>query len=225
MSETPFIKLEGVWKEYLLGEVKLTVLKNINLSVKEGSFLSILGQSGSGKSTLLHIIGALDVPTRGKVFFGEKDLSALSDDELAEIRGKKIGFVFQQFNLLSSLTALENVMLPSVFQGMEERERVELAEKALAEVGLAKRANHRPGELSGGEQQRVAIARALINDPEVIVADEPTGNTDSKTGAHIMEILSELNKKHGKTVILVTHEESFASYADKIVRIKDGEIQ
>lgn len=225
MEENCLIKLEGVWKEYQLGKITLTILRDVNLTVERGSFLVILGQSGSGKSTLLHIIGALDVPTKGKVFFEGRDLSQLLDDELADIRSKKVGFVFQQFNLLHNLTALENVMMPGVFLGVSPQERQELAKRSLISVGLAERMDHRPSELSGGEQQRVAIARALINDPALIVADEPTGNIDSKTGKVIMDILSYLNKKEGKTVIVVTHETSLASYADKVINIKDGQIQ
>lgn len=218
------VELDGVWKEYQLGQTCLAVLKNASLTVERGSFLAILGQSGSGKSTLLHIIGVLDTPTRGKVFFEGKDTSRLSDDELAAIRGKKVGFVFQQFNLLPQLTALENVMIPAVFQGMRESERSERAKKILSSVGLKDRMAHKPAELSGGEQQRVAIARALINDPVLIVADEPTGNTDSKTGKMIMDILADLHKKENRTVIVVTHETDYASYADKVLRIKDGEL-
>lgn len=224
MSDAPLIKLEGVWKEYQLGKIKLTVLRDVNLVIEQGSFLAILGQSGSGKSTLLNIIGQLDTPTKGKVFFEGKDTSQLSDDQLADIRSKKVGFVFQQFNLLHSLTALENVMMPGVFGALSEREREASAQKALQSLGLAERINHRPSELSGGEQQRVAIARALINNPALIVADEPTGNIDSETGKVIMDILSDLNKKEGKTVIVVTHETTLASYADKIINIKDGQI-
>ena len=224
MRENYLIKLEGVWKEYRLDKIGLAVLRDINLEIEQGSFLAILGQSGSGKSTLLHIIGALDASTRGKVFFEGRELSKLSDDQLADIRSKKVGFVFQQFNLLPALTALENVMLPAVFRGIAAKERQQIAQKALTSLGLAERMNHRPSELSGGEQQRVAIARALINEPDIIVADEPTGNIDSKTGKVIMDILADLNKKQGKTVIVVTHETSLASYAGKIINIKDGQI-
>lgn len=224
MRENHLIQLEGVWKEYLLDKVRLTVLRDISLTVEAGSFLAILGQSGSGKSTLLHIIGALDMPTKGKVFFEDRDLSLLSDDQLADIRAKKIGFVFQQFNLLPALSALENVMTPSIFQGVSQKAREERAKEALEAVGLSHRMNHRPSELSGGEQQRTAIARALINDPAVIVADEPTGNIDSKTGKVIMDILTVLNKKQGKTIIMVTHEREMTSSADKIINIKDGQI-
>ncbi len=224
MEETPFIKLEGIWKEYQLGKVRLTILRDINLVAEQGSFLAILGQSGSGKSTLLHIIGALDSPTRGKVFFEGVELSQLTDDQRADIRSKKVGFIFQQFNLLSALTALENVAMPAVFQGISQSERTASARKSLEAVGLGHRLNHKPSELSGGEQQRVAIARALINNPAVIVADEPTGNIDSKTGKIIMDILSDLHRKQGKTIIVVTHETSLASSAGKIINIKDGQI-
>jgi len=223
-DKVPLIRLENVWKEYQLGKIRLTILRDVNLVVERGSFLAILGQSGSGKSTLLHIIGQLDTPTKGKVFFENTDTSDLSDDQLADIRSKKVGFVFQQFNLLPALTALENVMIPAVFAGKSQEERQDTARKCLEAVGLSQRLNHKSSELSGGEQQRVAIARALINTPDIIVADEPTGNIDSKTGHMIMDILSALNKKESKTIIVVTHEMGLASYADKVINIKDGQI-
>lgn len=218
------ISLKNVSKTYTIGKVKIPVLKNINLSIEEGSFLSILGPSGSGKSTLLNIISFLDTPSGGNVFFKGQDVSFFSEDKLAQIRGKSIGFVFQQFNLLHNMTALENVSLPLVFQGVSEKKRIERAKFLLSAFSLKDRFNHRPSELSGGEQQRVALARALANDPDIIVADEPTGNIDSKTGEKIMEILKELNEKKGKTLIIVTHDLRIAQYSKKIINIFDGEI-
>jgi putative ABC transport system ATP-binding protein len=224
MIESPLIKLENVWKVYQLGKVELPVLKGINLEIFPGNFVVILGPSGSGKSTLLHIIGLLDTPTKGKVFLRDEDTSQLSEDELAQIRGKKIGFIFQQFNLLPNLTALENVMIPMVFQGITEKERTERAEFLLESVGLKERILHRPFELSGGEQQRIAIARSLSNNPEVIVADEPTGNLDSTTGQKIMETLINLHEKEQKTMIVVTHDPTIADYSEQIINIKDGKL-
>jgi len=221
---TPLIKLEEVWKVYKLGKVDLTVLKGINLEIMPGAFVSIMGSSGSGKSTLLHMIGCLDKPTRGRVLLKGKDISRLSQDSLAEIRGRTIGFVFQQFNLLSNFTALENVMFPMIFQGTSEAERIERTKKLLFSLGLEERISHKATELSGGEQQRVAIARALANDPEVIVADEPTGNLDSKTGKMIMDILMDFHKKENKTIIVVTHDPNIANYSKEIINIKDGQI-
>lgn len=224
MAETPLIKLENVWKIYQLGKVELTVLKGISLEINRGSFVSILGPSGSGKSTLLNIIGILDFPTKGKIFLEGEDISQFSEDELAKIRGKKIGFVFQQFNLLPHLNSLENVMIPMLFQGVFEKERKKKAGFLLASVGLKERALHRPSELSGGEQQRVAIARSLANNPEIVIADEPTGNLDSATGKKIMEILINLHKKDGKTIIVVTHDPNIADYSEQIVNMKDGQL-
>lgn len=224
MIEEPLIKLENVWKIYQLGMVDLEILKGINLEIAPGNFVVILGPSGSGKSTLLHIIGLLDTPTKGKVFLRDQDTSLLSEDELAQIRGQKIGFIFQQFNLLQNLTALENVMLPMIFQGITEKGRIERAEFLLEAVGLGERIRHRPFELSGGEQQRIAIARSLANNPEVIVADEPTGNLDSTTGKKIMETLINLHEKEHKTMIVVTHDPTIAKYSEQIINIKDGQL-
>ncbi len=218
------IKLEDVWKIYQLGKVEVFALRGISLEIKKGTFLSIIGPSGSGKSTLLNIIGCLDFPTKGKVFLDGKDVQKLSPDELARIRGKKIGFIFQQFNLLPNLTAIENVALPMVFQGIPEKEREKRAKDLLRMVGLEGRINHKPQELSGGEQQRVAIARALSNDPEIIIADEPTGNLDSKSGKKIMEILRNLHLKEKKTILVVTHDPQIASFSEEILVIKDGKI-
>jgi len=220
----PLIKLENVWKIYQLGKVELTVLKEMNLEINRGSFVSIIGPSGSGKSTLLNIIGCLDIPTKGKIFLDGQDIQKLSEDELAKIRGKKIGFVFQQFNLLPNLTAIENVVLPMVFQKIPEEKRFGRAKKLLEMVGLGERIFHKPAELSGGEQQRVAIARALANNPEMLITDEPTGNLDSKSGEMIMEILKELYQKGERTIIVVTHDLQIASFSKEIVHIKDGQI-
>ncbi len=218
------IELIGVCKSYDLGTLTIDVLKNINLSVEEKDFAIILGPSGSGKSTLLNMVSCLDVPSKGKILLDGKDVSRLTEDELAEVRGKKIGFVFQQFNLLSHLTALENVILPTIFRGTSAAEREERAFQLLKSVGLENRVKHRPMELSGGERQRVAIARSLVNNPDIIVADEPTGNVDSKTGDVIMKIIQDLNEK-GKTIIVVTHDTELQRFANKIIKIKDGEVQ
>jgi len=220
----PLIKLENVWKIYQLGKVDLEILRGIDLEIAPGNFVVLLGPSGSGKSTLLNIIGLLDVPTKGKVLLEGQDTSLLLEDELAHIRGKKIGFIFQQFNLLPNLNALENVMIPMLFQGVPEGERRERSEFLLSSVGLKERMSHRPFELSGGEQQRIAIARSFANNPDVIVADEPTGNLDSTTGQKIMEILMDLHEKENKTMIVVTHDPSIAEYSEQIVHIKDGQI-
>ena len=217
------ISLKNVWKTYVLRSETVNALRGITLDIAQGSFVSILGPSGSGKSTIMGIIGCLDRPSEGKVFLNGCDTYKLSDDELSVMRGKTLGFVFQKFNLVGTLTALNNVALPMAFQGVKLSARLERAKELLSFVGLEKRVNHKPAELSGGEQQRVAIARALANDPEVILADEPTGNLDSNTGKLIMELFKKLNKQ-GKTVIFVTHDSSLTKYSDKIVRIKDGKV-
>lgn len=219
------IKLNDVSKEYNFGKLKLNVLKKINLEIFSGDFVIILGPSGSGKSTLLNLLSCLDTPTEGDIFFKNEKISSLDEDRLAQLRGKRIGFIFQRFNLLSHLTAIENVMIPAVFQGVSEEESVAKAKTILESLGLGTRINHRPNELSGGESQRVAIARALMNNPDIIVADEPTGNVDSKTGERIMEILKELNLKKGRTIIMVTHDNNLVSYGNRVIRIKDGEIE
>ena len=217
------IELQNVWKTYLLGEIKLEVLKGINLKIAKKDFALILGPSGSGKSTLLNMVSCLDVPSKGKIILEGKDVSNFSEDQLAAVRGKKIGFVFQQFNLLTHLTALENVILPTIFQGTDREKREKRAKELLSSVGLEKRIHHRPAELSGGERQRVAIARSLVNSPEIIVADEPTGNVDSKTGKIIMDILTNLNKE-GRTIIVVTHDTDLQKFSNRVIKIKDGEI-
>jgi len=224
MVKKPLIRLENVWKIYQLGKVELTVLKGVNLEIAPGSFVSILGPSGSGKSTLLNIIGLLDIPTKGKVFLEGLDTLKFSEDKRAQIRGQKIGFIFQQFNLLSHLTALGNVAMPMIFQGVSEKERKERAGSLISSVGLKERILHRPTELSGGEQQRIAIARSLANNPEVVIADEPTGNLDSVTGKKIMEILIKLHKEENKTIIVVTHDPHIADYSEKIINLKDGRV-
>jgi putative ABC transport system ATP-binding protein len=218
------LELKDVWKIYRMGEVELPALSGLNLVVKKGEFLSIMGPSGSGKSTAMNMIGCLDVPTKGKILLEGRDISTMHESDLAQIRGKKIGFIFQQFNLIPTLTAMENVMLPMIFQNVPREERFEKATRLLTLVSLGDRLNHKPTELSGGQQQRVAIARALCNDPEVILADEPTGNLDSKTGSTVMDFLRKLHEEEGKTIIMVTHDEHIAMNADRIEFLKDGKI-
>ena len=220
----PVIKLENVWKTYKMGNVEVNALQGLNLEVKEGEFLAIMGPSGSGKSTAVNMIGCLDVPTKGKIMLEQHDISKLSESELAQIRGRKIGFIFQQFNLIPTLTALENVMLPMIFQGVNEEERIKNATKLLELVELGDRINHKPTELSGGQQQRVAIARALANNPDVVIADEPTGNLDSKTGTNVLDFLQKLHKKESKTIVMVTHDANLSKVAERIEFLKDGKI-
>lgn len=219
------IRLEKVSKIYKEGEEnEVIALKEVSFAVKKGDFVAIMGPSGSGKSTAMNLIGSLDMPTKGTVYLGKHDISTLEESDLAIVRGKRIGFIFQQFNLIPNLTAKENIILPMIFQEIEEDERDKTAVKLLKLVELSDRADHYPGELSGGQQQRVAIARALANDPEVILADEPTGNLDTKTGDAVMKLLNDLNKE-GKTIIIITHELEIAQkYAKKIYWMKDGEI-
>ncbi|MEM5872126.1 MAG: ABC transporter ATP-binding protein [Candidatus Aenigmatarchaeota archaeon] len=218
------LELKDVWKIYQMKGVETYALRGVSLRIDAGQYTSIVGPSGSGKSTLMHILGCLDTPTKGKVFVDGKDVSQLNEDELALIRRKKIGFVFQAFNLINSLTALENVTLPMRLSGYGRKESFEKAKQMLSLVGLEKRINHKPNEMSGGEQQRVAIARALINDPEIILADEPTGNLDTKTGREIFELLEELYAKHKKTLIIVTHDLNLSGRAHREIRIRDGQI-
>jgi len=218
------IKLEKVHKNYEMGESVVEAVKDISLSIKRGDFIALVGPSGSGKSTMMNLVGALDLASKGDIFLDGQNIEHLGESELARIRGRKIGFVFQTFNLIPTLTALENVTLPMMFQGYSKEERLERGKKLLKEVGLEKRLNHLPSELSGGERQRVAIARALSNNPEVILADEPTGNLDSKTGKQVVEILKKLNKQ-GKTIVMVTHDLEMAKLADRIIRLRDGKIE
>ena len=219
----PIIELKDVWKTYTMGEVKVHALRGMSLKVHEGEFLAVQGPSGSGKSTAMNMIGALDVPTKGKVFLNGRDIATFSESGLARIRGKTIGFIFQKFNLINTLTALENVMLPLTFQNIPEGTRRKLAKETLTNAQLGDRTGHRPTELSGGQQQRVAIARALVTDPKVILADEPTGNLDSKTGQTVMSYLRELHKE-GKTIVMVTHDDKLAHLADRIEFLMDGQI-
>lgn len=218
----PIIKTEEVWKTYRMGQVEVNALRGLSLEIDKGEFVAIVGPSGSGKSTAMHIIGCLDVPSKGKVLLDGQDISRFEESELAQVRGKKIGFVFQTFNLVNTLTALENVTLPMIFQGLLPDEREKRATALLEKVGLKERSHHKPNEMSGGELQRVAIARSLANDPEMILADEPTGNLDSKTGIIIMGIFEKLWKE-GKTVVIVTHDKDLAKHAERIIMLKDGQ--
>jgi putative ABC transport system ATP-binding protein len=224
MTQKPLIQLKNVWKTYHMGDISLDVLKGVSLEIKSGEFIAIVGPSGSGKSTLMNQVGILDTPSKGQILLEGHDISKTDDSSLAQIRGKKIGFVFQQFNLLSTLTALENVILPTIFQNVPEKVRVQRATKLLTTVGLGERLHHKPTELSGGQQQRVAIARALINNPEIILADEPTGNLDSTSGKQVMELLTALHKKEKKTIILVTHDLHLVGYSHRTIHLKDGKI-
>jgi len=219
------ISLEHIHKTYTMGDVEVHALRGISLEIKKGEFVAIMGASGSGKSTTMNIIGCLDRPTKGHYFLDGEDLSQLSKDQRADIRNKKLGFVFQGFNLLSRTSALENVELPMLYAGVETSERHRRSLAALAAVGLAGREKNHPNQLSGGQQQRVAIARSLVNDPALILADEPTGNLDSRTSVEVMEIFQRLNRERGMTLILVTHEPDIAEYADRVVVFKDGRIK
>ncbi len=217
------IRIEQLKKIYHLGKVKVEALRGVSFDIEEGDFVSIMGPSGSGKSTLMHIIGCLDYPSEGKYFLANQDISKLNDNQLALFRNKKIGFVFQQFNLLPRATNFRNVEIPLIYAGIHVRERRRQVQKVLEDVGLGHRAEHRPNEISGGEKQRVAIARALVNSPSIILADEPTGNLDSKTGLEIMNIFLNLHQK-GNTIVLVTHEREIAQYARRIIYLKDGQV-
>jgi len=218
------IELKDVWKTYVMGEVKVHALRGLNLRVKKGEFLAVMGPSGSGKSTFMNMVGCLDIPSRGSIFLDGKDISLMSESDLAQIRGRKIGFIFQKFNLLNTMTAKENVMLPLTFQGLSQGERESTSKKYLQLVGLGERMDHTPNELSGGQQQRVAIARALANNPEVILADEPTGNLDSHSGKSVLDFLRKLHEEQGTTIIMVTHDDKIAKQADRIAYLKDGMI-
>jgi len=219
------IELKDVFKHYYMGETVVKAIDGVSISIKEGEFVAIMGPSGSGKSTAMNLVGSLDVPTYGKIFLDGEDISKLTESDLAQIRGRKIGFIFQSFNLIPNLTAKENVSLPMMFQGIDEVERDAKAMDLLKLVELSDRANHYPNELSGGQRQRVAIARSLANDPEVILADEPTGNLDSKTGDIVLNFLDKLNRE-GKTIIMVTHDPDLAKKHAKIVYwLKDGKVE
>jgi putative ABC transport system ATP-binding protein len=217
------IQLKNVHKDYQMGDSVVEAIGGVNLEIKKGDFLAIVGPSGSGKSTMMNLVGALDLATKGEIYLDSQDIEHLEESDLAQIRGRKIGFIFQSFNLIPTLTAKENVMLPMMFQDYTEEQRQERGEKLLTDVGLSHRIEHFPNELSGGERQRVAIARALANDPEVILADEPTGNLDSKTGKDIIQMFKKLNMQ-GKTIIIVTHDSEIAKQAEHIIQLCDGKI-
>jgi len=218
------IKIRNIIRDFQLGQETVHVLKSIDLDIEKGEYVAIMGPSGSGKSTLMNLIGCLDTPTSGSYILNGKDVSQMSDDELAEIRNKEIGFVFQTFNLLPRTTALDNVALPMVYAGYSKKDRTERAIQVLNDVGLSDRMDHRPNQLSGGQRQRVAVGRALVNKPSIILADEPTGNLDSKTGAEIMNLLEDIHKA-GNTIIVVTHEEEIAAHAQRIIRLRDGMVE
>lgn len=220
----PLIKISALKRNFVLGSETIYVLKGIDLEINKGEYVALMGPSGSGKSTLMNLLGCLDTPTSGTYILNGKDVSKMHDDELAEIRNKEIGFVFQTFNLMPRTTALDNVALPMVYAGYSKSERYERATEVLTQVGLADRMDHKPNELSGGQRQRVAVGRALVNKPSIILADEPTGNLDSKTSEEIMALFGEIHK-NGNTVILVTHEEDIAAYAHRIIRLRDGIIE
>ncbi len=223
MNQQQIIELKNLFKFYQVGNEVIKALRNINLSIYKNEYVAIMGPSGSGKSTMMNILGCLDTPTYGQYFLNGKDVSKMNDNELAEVRNKEVGFVFQTFNLMPRYSALENVALPLVYAGVKKQERIELAREALEKVGLGDRIMHKPNELSGGQRQRVAIARALINKPSIILADEPTGNLDSKTSVEIMRLFGDIHSQ-GNTIIVVTHEEDIAGYAHRIIRLRDGKI-
>ena len=224
LNMTEIINLKKVTKYYHMGDNIVKALDGIDIKVSLGDFVAIMGPSGSGKSTGMNLVGSLDLPTKGNIFLDGKDISHLSESDLAQIRGKKIGFIFQQFNLINTLNALENVTLPGEFQNMENNKVSESAKQLLEFVDMKDRLHHKPSQLSGGQMQRVAIARALINDPEIILADEPTGALDSKTGEQVLNLLKELNRKKGKSLVIVTHDHSIAKHADRIIELSDGKV-
>ncbi|WDF68088.1 ABC transporter ATP-binding protein [Sphingobacterium oryzagri] len=224
MEQNILIQIEDIGREYIIGSERIHALKSVSLLIKKGEFVALMGPSGSGKSTLMNILGCLDTPSKGTYMLNGINVSDMSENELAEVRNKEIGFVFQTFNLLPKNTALENVALPLIYAGFSKKKREEQAMKALTDVGLENRVDHRPNELSGGQRQRVAVARALINDPSIILADEPTGNLDTKTSIEIMGLMENIHAK-GNTIILVTHEEDIAQHAHRIVRMRDGLIE
>jgi putative ABC transport system ATP-binding protein len=218
------IETRDLWKTYVMGEEQIHALRGVSLGIDSGEYVAIMGPSGSGKSTLMNLIGCLDTPTKGSYLLNGKEVASMNDDELARIRNEEIGFVFQTFNLLPRATALHNVELPLIYAGMPAKERQDRARQALDKVELGPRANHRPNELSGGQRQRVAIARALVNNPSILLADEPTGNLDSKTGNEIMGVFDRLHQG-GNTIVLVTHEADIAAYAHRIISIRDGQVE
>lgn len=224
MSQDAVIRLHNIKKRYQVGEQEVYALRQISLEIQKGEYVALMGPSGSGKSTLMNILGCLDSPTGGTYSLNNNEVSRMTDNELSAIRNKEIGFVFQTFNLLPRLTALDNVALPLVYAGYNKKDRTAMAKKTLTSVGLSDRMHHRPNELSGGQRQRVAIARALVNNPSILLADEPTGNLDSKTSNEIMALFNEIHKL-GNTIILITHEEEIARYAKRIVRLRDGLIE
>jgi putative ABC transport system ATP-binding protein len=220
----PLITIKNIGRKYVIGSEVIHALKDVSLTIKKGEFVALMGPSGSGKSTLMNILGCLDTPTKGEYILNGINVSHMTDNELAEVRNSEIGFVFQTFNLLPRNTALDNVALPLIYAGVSKEDRQSRAKKALENVGLGNRTDHRPNELSGGQRQRVAVARALINDPSIILADEPTGNLDTKTSIEIMSLMEDIHAK-GNTIILVTHEEDIAMHAHRIVRMRDGLIE
>ncbi|MFD3293732.1 ABC transporter ATP-binding protein [Aquirufa sp. KTFRIE-69F] len=221
---TKIIETQSISKRYVMGEEVIDALKDVTISVNKGEYVAFMGPSGSGKSTLMNIVGCLDTPTTGKYILNGQDVSEMSENELAAVRNKEIGFVFQTFNLLPRQSALENVALPLIYAGYTKKERTEIAMKTLKGVGLDNRALHKPNELSGGQRQRVAVARALVNDPSILLADEPTGNLDTKTSYEIMDLFDQLHKK-GNTIVMVTHEDDIAQYAHRIIRLRDGVVE
>jgi len=221
---TEIIRLEKISRHYHVGTEIVKALQEIDISINKNEFVAMMGPSGSGKSTLMNVLGCLDTPTSGHYYLNNMDVSKMTDNELAEVRNKEIGFIFQTFNLLPRSTALENVMLPLIYAGVSKRERIRRAEEALASVQLADRMHHKPNELSGGQRQRVAVARALVNKPSLILADEPTGNLDSKTSVEIIGLLEEIHRM-GNTIVLVTHEEDIAEHAHRIIRLRDGKVE
>lgn len=220
-NKSVVLQLKNVWKLYAMGEAPVKALRGLDLEIRAGEFVALMGPSGSGKSTLMHLLGALDQPSEGEVRFENEEISRLDENQLAELRGRKVGFIFQTFNLVPTLTALENVELPMIFQNVSRANRRSRAQTLLERVSLGERLHHQPSQLSGGEQQRVAIARALANHPEIILADEPTGNLDTESGEKILRLLKDLNAE-GKTIVLVTHNPEAAAYASRIIRLKDG---
>ncbi|HEY9206693.1 MAG TPA: ABC transporter ATP-binding protein [Candidatus Methanoperedens sp.] len=223
MMET-IMELQDVWKIYRMGEVEVPALKGVSVEIKKGDFVAIIGASGSGKSTMMNLIGCLDIPTRGRLYLKSQDISTLSESDLASLRGKTIGFIFQQYNLIQSMSAFENVMLPLEFLEYNDQKATNRAREILTLVGLSDKLHHRPAQLSGGQQQRVSIARSLVSDPEIILADEPTGALDSVTGREVLEMLYSLWKEKGKTIIMVTHDLNLAKYARTTIELKDGKI-